>query len=53
MNRNDSPRLSNKLYEILRDIMSNKNALDKFTPEFLESFLSDEESFVYLIFIRI
>lgn len=46
MNRNDSPRLSNKLYEIIKDITLNGNGLDKYSSEFLESLQNDEESYV-------
>lgn len=44
MNRNDSPRLSNKIYEIVKDIFS-KNSLDKFSSEFIESMISEKENF--------
>ena len=46
MNRNDSPRLTNKLYELLKDIVNNKGVLEKYTPEFLENLQIDEESYV-------
>lgn len=46
MNRNDSPRLKNKLYEIIKEIFSSKNSLEKFTSEFKESLLSDDDHFV-------
>jgi hypothetical protein len=47
MNRNDSPRVSNKLYEIVKDIINNKNVLDNFSSDFLDSIQSEEELFVF------
>ncbi len=46
MNRNDSPRLSNKLYEILKDIFNNKSLLDNFTADFCDSLKCEDEMFV-------
>jgi len=46
MNRNDSPRLLNKLYEIIKDIFTTKNILEKFTAEFKESIVSDDDHYV-------
>jgi len=50
MHRNDSPRLINKLYEILKDIFSCKNLLEKYTSEFKESLSCDDEHFVIKIY---
>ncbi len=47
MNRNDSPRISNKLYEILKDILNNKNILDNFSNDFIENIMTDEEFYVF------
>ena len=49
MNRNDSPRLTNKLYDICREIICNKSSFDNFPNEFLESLTNDEEPYVYFI----
>lgn len=46
MNKNDSPRLSNKLYEILRDILTSKTLFDKFSREFVENLNLEEEAYV-------
>ncbi len=43
MNRNDSPRLINKLYELIKDIFSKKNLLEKYPQEFKESLISYDE----------
>lgn len=43
MNKNDSPRIGSKLYEIMKDIINNKNILDNFSADFLDSLSSDEE----------
>ena len=50
MHRSDSPRLIHKLYEIIKDIFSNKNLLEKFTPEFKERLIDDDENFVLNFF---
>lgn len=52
MNRNDSPRLINKLYEILKEIFSTKNLLEKFISEFKESLVSDDEHYVHFIILK-
>ena len=46
MNRNDSPRLKNKLYEVLKEIFTSKNLLEKFSFEFKESLIGDDDNFV-------
>ncbi len=50
MNRNDSPRLTDKLYEIIKDVVSNKNSLDNFSSEFLDSLQSEEDTYVIFYF---
>jgi len=47
MLRNDSPRISNKMYEIIKEIITNKISLNKFSKEFLEMLYTSEESHVY------
>jgi len=49
MNRNDSPRLINKLYELIKEVFSGKNLLEKYTQEFKESLISDDEYYVIII----
>jgi hypothetical protein len=46
MNRNDSPRLTIKLYEILREILLNRSLLSNYSNEFLDGLMIDEENFV-------
>lgn len=46
MNRNESPRVSNKLYEILKDIITIKDLVDNFSSEFCDKLKSDDEMFV-------
>lgn len=46
MYKNDSPRMKNKLYEILKEIFKGRNILEKFSSEFIESIISDDESYV-------
>ena len=46
MNRNDSPRVSIRLYEILKEIFNNNGILDNFTIEFCEKMRGDDEMFV-------
>jgi hypothetical protein len=46
MNRNDSPRTFNKVYDIIREIFNNKVQIDKFSPEFIEALNYEEESYV-------
>ncbi len=46
MNRNDSPRLTVKLYEILREILQNKSLLSNFSTEFLDGLVIEDENFV-------
>ena len=53
MNRNDSPRLTNKLYEIIKDIVTNKDSLDNFSSDFIESLENDEEIFVIKLIFKI
>jgi hypothetical protein len=43
MNRNDSSNIPNRLYEILREIVSNRSALDNFSNEFLDYLNCDQE----------
>ncbi len=45
MNRNESPRVSNKLYEILRELLNNKCLLDNFSQEFCGSIKCEEETY--------
>jgi hypothetical protein len=40
----DSPRISNKLYDIMREVLLSKT-LDKFSKEFLDSLNVDEENY--------
>ena len=47
MNRNDSPRLTNRLYDIVKDILTNKNTLDNYSLDFIEGILIEDENFVY------
>ena len=49
MLRNDSPRISNKMFEILKEIITNKVSLNKFSNEFLEMLNAQEESHVLTI----
>ena len=49
MNRNDSPRNINKLYDIVKEIFTSKISIDKYSQEFIESLISDEEYFVNFI----
>lgn len=49
MNRNESPRLINKLYEIIKEIFSTKNLLDKFTIEFKQSLVCDDDHYVIIL----
>ncbi len=46
MNRNDSPRVSIKLYEITKDIFHHKSILDAFSKDFVKSLISDDDSYV-------
>jgi len=46
MNRNDSHRLINKLYELIKEIFTTKNILEKFTSEFKESLVSEDDHYV-------
>jgi hypothetical protein len=42
-----SPRMKNKLYEILNEIFKGINILDKFSQEFIDNLLiSEEENYV-------
>ncbi len=43
MNRNDSSNLTCKLYDILREIVSNRSVLDNFSSDFLDFLNSDGE----------
>jgi len=45
MNRNESPRVSNKLYEILRELLNNKCLLENFSQEFCERIKSEDEGY--------
>lgn len=50
MLRNDSPRISHKMFEILKEIITtNKVSLNKFSNEFLEMLNAQEESHVLTI----
>lgn len=49
MNRNDSPRSMNKLYEIVKDIFSSKASLDKYSTEFIESLMNEEDNYVFYL----
>jgi hypothetical protein len=46
MNRNESPRLSNKLYEILLDIITIKGLINNFSSEFCEKLKNDDDMYV-------
>jgi hypothetical protein len=48
MNRNDSPRNINKLFEIVKDIFSSKVLLDKFSPEFVEAIQNEDDNHVVI-----
>lgn len=52
MNRNDSPRLTIKLYEIFREILQNKSLLSNFSIEFLDGLVIDDENFVQSLLIN-
>ena len=41
----DSPRISNKLYEIMKEVLLS-NTLVNYSKEFIESLISDEENYV-------
>lgn len=47
----DSPRISNKLYEIMKEVLIS-NSLVKFSKEFVENLLSEEENYVNQILIK-
>jgi hypothetical protein len=40
-------RLSNKLYDILKEVLSS-NTLDKYSKEFLEGLIFDDDNYVYI-----
>jgi hypothetical protein len=44
----DSPRISNKLYEIMKDVLLS-NSLVKFCKEFVDNLFADDENFVILL----
>lgn len=52
MNRNDSPRLTIKLYEIFREILQNKSLLSNFSIEFLDGLVIEDENFVLSLIIN-
>jgi hypothetical protein len=52
MNRNDSPRNINKLYEIVKDIFSSKVSLDKFSPEFIEALQNEDDNYVVIVYLE-
>lgn len=52
MNRNDSPRLTIKLYEIFREILQNKSLLSNFSIEFLDGLVIEDENFVLSLLIN-
>ena len=41
----DSPRISNKLYDVMKEVFS-QNTLDKYSKEFLQSLVPEDESYV-------
>jgi hypothetical protein len=47
MNRNDSPRAFNKIFDILKDLVNSKIQLDKFSSEFIEALNHEEENYVF------
>ncbi len=49
MNRNDSPRSINKLYDLVKDIFTSKLSLDKYSQEFIESLVNEDDNFVIII----
>jgi hypothetical protein len=46
MNRNESPRVSNKLYEILKEIIIVKGLIDNFSLDFCEKLKCEDEMFI-------
>jgi hypothetical protein len=46
MNRNDSPRSSNKVFDIIKDLFNNKIQLDKFSTDFIDSLNYEAENYV-------
>lgn len=49
MNRNDSPRYINKLFDIIKDIFTSKLSLDKYSIEFIESLINEDDNYVFII----
>jgi len=52
-NDSNSPRIKNKLYEILKEIFTGRNILDKFSSEFIESIISEEENYVKINYKKV
>jgi hypothetical protein len=46
MNRNESPRVSIKLYEMTKDILITKSLVENYSTDFVDSLTGDDEILV-------